>query len=50
MERMIKILNMLVKDPLGYQNSHKYRKFAEECDEIDKHSKWKRENLEGMET
>lgn len=50
MERMIKILNMLVKDPLGYQNSQKYRKFVEECEEIDKYSKWKRENLEGMET
>mmetsp|Transcript_3732 Transcript_3732/g.7136 ORF Transcript_3732/g.7136 Transcript_3732/m.7136 type:complete len:1172 (+) Transcript_3732:180-3695(+) len=50
MERMIKILNMLVKDPLGYQNSKKYRKFVEECEEIDRYSKWKRANLEGMET
>lgn len=49
-ERMIKILNMLVKDPLGYQNSKKYMHFVEECEEIDRYSKWQKENLEGMET
>ena len=49
-ERMIKILNMLVEDPLGYQRTPKYREFVEERENIEQYSKWKKKNLEGMET
>jgi hypothetical protein len=49
-ERMIKILNMLVADPFGYQRSQKYRQFIEEGEDIDQYSKWKKGNLAGMET
>lgn len=49
-ERMIKILNMLVTDPFGYQRSQKYRQFIEEGEDIDQYSKWKKGNLSGMET
>jgi len=49
-ERMIKILNMLVKDPLGYQNSPKYKTFVDEGDSLSRHSTWNVSNLEGMET
>jgi len=49
-ERMIKILNMLVADPFGYQRSQKYRQFIEEGEDIDQYSKWKKGNLSGMET
>lgn len=49
-ERMIKILNLLVADPFGYQRSQKYRHFIEEGEDIDICSKWKKLNLSGMET
>jgi hypothetical protein len=49
-ERMIRILNMLVDDPLGYQRTPKYRQFVQESEDTEQHSKWKKANLEGMET
>jgi hypothetical protein len=49
-ERMIRILNMLVDDPLGYQRTPKYRQFVQESEDTELHSKWKKANLEGMET
>ncbi len=49
-ERMIKILRMLVSDPLGYQSSEKYKEFVDESEELGTNSKWNKEILEGMET
>jgi hypothetical protein len=41
---------MLVDDPLGYQRTPKYRQFVQESEDTEQHSKWKKANLEGMET
>jgi len=49
-ERMVRLLGMLMVDPLGYQNSSKYRKFVSEEDELTKNTRWTQEVLKGMET
>jgi len=49
-ERMIRLLNMLTRDPLGYQSSDKYKKFVREEDLFTKNTKWTRDVLKGMET
>ena len=49
-ERMVRLLGMLMLDPLGYQNSAKYKRFSAEEDEITKNTHWTKEVLKGMET
>jgi len=51
-ERMVRLLSMLMKDPLGYQTTPQYKKLKREGDEIaDKYkSMWSKEVLKGMET
>jgi class 3 adenylate cyclase len=49
-ERMVRLLNMLMVDPLGYQNTSRYRRFVAEEDQITKNTRWTKEVLKGMET
>ena len=49
-ERMIRLLSMLVKDPLGYQGTSRYKKFVLEEDHYTKNTKWTKDVLKGMET
>ncbi len=50
-ERAVKLLGMLVMDPLGYQNTLQYKNFLTEADQIAKNNgQWTREVLKGMET
>jgi class 3 adenylate cyclase len=49
-ERMVSLLEMLMRDPLGYQNSARYKKFLSEEKEITKNTRWTKEVLKGMET
>ena len=49
-QRMVRLLGMLMKDPLGYQSSQKYHAFVMEEDELTKNTKWTKEVLKGMET
>uniref|UniRef100_A0A7S4JJH8 Guanylate cyclase domain-containing protein n=1 Tax=Odontella aurita TaxID=265563 RepID=A0A7S4JJH8_9STRA len=49
-ERMIRLLHMLMEDPLGYQGSGKYKKFVAEEDEFIKNTRWTKDVLKGMET
>ncbi|KAL7538058.1 hypothetical protein ACHAXR_008250 [Thalassiosira sp. AJA248-18] len=49
-ERMVRLLSMLMKDPLGYQSTPQYRKLKQEEDAIANKSMWPNEVLKGMET
>ena len=49
-ERMVRLLSMLMKDPLGYQSSQEFRKLKKEDDECAQQSMWPKEALKGMET
>lgn len=49
-ERMVRLLTMLMLDPLGYQNTSRYKRFVVEEDEITKNTHWTKEVLKGMET
>lgn len=49
-ERMIRLLSMLVNDPLGYSKTKKYRTFMNEDDERARNTIWTQEALNGMET
>ena len=49
-EHMIRLLSMLVKDPLGYTKSKKYKTFLQEKNDLAKNTMWTHENLTGMET
>eukprot|EP00547_Thalassionema_nitzschioides_P005744 CAMPEP_0194219518 /NCGR_PEP_ID=MMETSP0156-20130528/26170_1 /TAXON_ID=33649 /ORGANISM="Thalassionema nitzschioides, Strain L26-B" /LENGTH=849 /DNA_ID=CAMNT_0038949213 /DNA_START=500 /DNA_END=3046 /DNA_ORIENTATION=- len=49
-ERMVRLLGMLMKDPLGYQSTARYKKFVSEDDELTKNTRWTKEVLKGMET
>lgn len=49
-ERMIRLLGMLVKDPLGYENSRSYKVFASEEDDLAHNTVFTQDNLKGMET
>lgn len=46
-ERMVRLLSMLMKDPLGYQNSQQYRKLKKEEDEAAAVSMWPKDALKG---
>jgi class 3 adenylate cyclase len=49
-ERMVRLLGMLMVDPLGYQSTPRYKKFVAEEDELTKNTRWTKEVLKGMET
>mmetsp|Transcript_29728 Transcript_29728/g.59764 ORF Transcript_29728/g.59764 Transcript_29728/m.59764 type:complete len:1176 (-) Transcript_29728:21-3548(-) len=49
-ERMVRLLGMLMKDPLGYANTKEYRHFMQEEEDFAEHSMWGKEVLDGMET
>jgi len=49
-ERMIRLLRMMMKDPLGYQSSKRYKAFTLEENDLTKNTFWKKEVLKGMET
>ena len=49
-ERMVRLLGMLMKDPLGYTNTKEYRNFMQEEEDFAEHSMWGKEVLDGMET
>jgi len=49
-ERMVRLLGMLMMDPLGYQSTSRYKKFVAEDDEITQNTQWTKEQLKGMET
>lgn len=51
-ERMVRLLGMIMVDPLGYENNPRlgYKKFVLEEEEIVKKSQWTKEMLKGMET
>lgn len=47
-ERMIFLLSMLMKDPLGYENTPQYNDFISEGEEDTYNSFWTAEVLKGM--
>ena len=49
-ERMVRLLGMLMLDPLGYQSTSRYKRFVDEENEITKNTRWTKEILKGMET
>jgi class 3 adenylate cyclase len=49
-ERMVRLLGMLMVDPLGYQSTSRYKRFVDEESEITKNTRWTKEILKGMET
>mmetsp|Transcript_2956 Transcript_2956/g.4240 ORF Transcript_2956/g.4240 Transcript_2956/m.4240 type:complete len:1015 (-) Transcript_2956:227-3271(-) len=49
-ERMVRLLGMLTRDPLGYQMSRKFKLFMKEDEDIVKRSGWTKEIFDGMET
>jgi class 3 adenylate cyclase len=49
-ERMVRLLDMLMVDPLGYQGTPNYKRFTDEENEITKNTRWTNEILKGMET
>ena len=49
-ERMLRLLDMLMNDPLGYQKSSKYKDFVMEEDTLSKNTMWTKNVLSGMET
>lgn len=49
-ERMVRLLGMLMMDPLGYQSTQKFKNFLIEEDKLINNTGWTREVLKGMET
>eukprot|EP00934_Nitzschia_sp_Nitz4_P007161 Nitzschia sp. Nitz4//scaffold179_size51476//16556//19732//NITZ4_006924-RA/size51476-processed-gene-0.3-mRNA-1//1//CDS//3329539210//7151//frame0 len=49
-ERMVRLLGMLMMDPLGYQSTKKFKNFLIEGEDVFKNTKWTSEVLKGMET
>jgi class 3 adenylate cyclase len=49
-ERMNSLLSMLMQNPLGYETTHRYKRFIDEEDAITKNTRWTKEVLKGMET
>jgi class 3 adenylate cyclase len=49
-ERMVRLLGMLMLDPLGYQSTSRFKKFLLEEDKLVKNSQWTKDVLKGMET
>jgi len=49
-ERMVRLLGMLMLDPLGYQSTPRFNKFVSEEDELISTTRWTKDVLKGMET
>lgn len=49
-ERMVRLLGMLMKDPLGYANTKEFRDFMREEENFNEQSMWGKDVLSGMET
>ena len=49
-ERMVRLLGMLIIDPIGYQSTARFKKFLIEEDSLIKNTRWTKEVLKGMET
>lgn len=49
-ERMVRLLGMLMVDPLGYQSTNKFKKFLKEEDTLIQGTRWTKDVLRGMET
>lgn len=49
-ERMIKLLRLMVKDTLGYEDSEQYKMFVKTTFQEEKQSNWRMSHLKGMET
>lgn len=49
-ERMVRLLGMLMVDPLGYQSTARFKKFLLEEESLIKNTRWTKEVLKGMET
>lgn len=49
-EQMVRLLNMLSRDPLGYQSTLAYKQFLSDEDKMTYHTGWSKEVLKGMET
>ena len=49
-ERMIKLLRMIMKNPLGYQDTKQFKQFTDEEEYLYKSTTWGKETLKGMET
>ncbi|KAL3941785.1 MAG: hypothetical protein SGBAC_003901 [Bacillariaceae sp.] len=49
-ERMVRLLGMLMLDPLGYQSTTKFKKFLLEEEALIQGTRWTKEVLRGMET
>jgi class 3 adenylate cyclase len=49
-ERMVRLLGMLMMDPLGYQSTQKFKNFLIEEEKLINNTGWTRDVLKGMET
>jgi class 3 adenylate cyclase len=49
-ERMVRLLGMLMLDPLGYQSTSRFKRFLREEDDLVKGTRWTKDVLKGMET
>ena len=49
-ERMIKLLRMIMKNPLGYQDTKQFKQFTDEEEHLYTSTTWGKETLKGMET
>lgn len=49
-ERMIRLLGMMVDDTLAYESSEEYKMFLSEEDDLATHTSFSKDNLKGMET
>ena len=49
-ERMVRLLSMLMQDPLGYQTTDRYKRFVDEEDDFLQNTTWSKDVLKGMET
>ena len=49
-ERMVRLLGMIMVDPLGYQKNARFKKFLIEEDVQYRNTRWTKEVLKGMET
>lgn len=49
-ERMVRLLSMLMRDPLGYQTTDRYKQFVDEEDDFLQNTTWSKDVLKGMET
>ena len=49
-ERMVRLLSMLMRDPLGYQTTDRYKRFVDDEEDFLQTTTWSKDVLKGMET